>query len=50
MTAQSLEQQAIAARADAQHAWTLAGDDRGVYGEVGRVLNATPGRLRTESH
>jgi ABC-type Fe3+-siderophore transport system permease subunit len=24
---------AIAARADRQHAWVLAGDDRGVYGE-----------------
>ena len=24
---------AIARRADQQHAWTLAGDDRGVYGE-----------------
>ncbi|MGA8332961.1 MAG: hypothetical protein WB777_27315 [Mycobacterium sp.] len=24
---------AIAARADEQHAWTLAGDDRGTYGE-----------------
>lgn len=24
---------AIAARADQQHAWVLAGDDRGVYGE-----------------
>jgi hypothetical protein len=24
---------AIAARADQQHAWTLAGDDRGVYGD-----------------
>jgi hypothetical protein len=26
-------QAAIAARADQQHAWILAGDDRGVYGE-----------------
>lgn len=24
---------AIAARADRQHAWVLAGDDRGIYGE-----------------
>jgi uncharacterized membrane protein len=24
---------AIVARADQQHAWTLAGDDRGTYGE-----------------
>ena len=24
---------AIARRADQQHAWTLAGDDRGIYGE-----------------
>ena len=24
---------AIAARADQQHAWVLAGDDRGIYGE-----------------
>jgi hypothetical protein len=24
---------ALAARADQQHAWVLAGDDRGVYGE-----------------
>jgi hypothetical protein len=23
---------ALAARADQQHAWTIAGDDRGVYG------------------
>jgi hypothetical protein len=26
-------QAAIAARADRQHAWTLAGDERGVYGD-----------------
>ncbi len=26
-------QRAIVARADQQHAWTLAGDDRGVYGD-----------------
>jgi hypothetical protein len=26
-------QTAIAARADQQHAWVLAGDDRGIYGE-----------------
>jgi hypothetical protein len=26
------EQRAIAARADQQHAWTLAGDPRGTYG------------------
>ena len=26
------EHAAIAARADQQHAWVLAGDDRGVYG------------------
>jgi hypothetical protein len=26
------ERRAIAARADEQHAWVLAGDDRGVYG------------------
>jgi hypothetical protein len=25
----------LAARADEQHAWVLAGDDRGVYGEYG---------------
>jgi hypothetical protein len=24
---------AIAARSDQQHAWTLAGDDRGMYGD-----------------
>jgi UPF0716 family protein affecting phage T7 exclusion len=24
---------ALAARADEQHAWTLAGDDRGIYGD-----------------
>jgi hypothetical protein len=24
---------AVAARADQQHAWVLAGDDRGIYGE-----------------
>jgi hypothetical protein len=35
----------IVARADQQHAWVMAGEDRGVYGEVGRVLNATPSRL-----
>jgi hypothetical protein len=44
------EPRAVAARADQQHAWVMAGEDRGVYGEVGRVLNATPSRLRTESH
>jgi hypothetical protein len=27
------EHAAIVARADEQHAWVLAGDDRGVYGE-----------------
>jgi hypothetical protein len=27
------EQSALAARADEQHAWVLAGDDRGVYGK-----------------
>jgi hypothetical protein len=26
-------QAAIVARADQQHAWVLAGDDRGIYGE-----------------
>jgi hypothetical protein len=46
----AVEQKAIAARADQQHAWVMAGEDRGVYGEVGRALNATPSRLRTESH
>ncbi|MDT5052968.1 MAG: hypothetical protein QOF66_1334, partial [Mycobacterium sp.] len=40
----AVEQKAIAARADQQHAWVMAGEDRGVYGEVGRVLNATPSR------
>ncbi|MDT5333409.1 MAG: hypothetical protein QOF31_4706 [Mycobacterium sp.] len=29
------EQRAIAARADQQHAWTLAGDPRGTYGTQG---------------
>jgi hypothetical protein len=29
------EQRAIAARADQQHAWALAGDPRGTYGEKG---------------
>jgi hypothetical protein len=27
------EQQAIVKRADQQHAWVMAGDDRGVYGD-----------------
>jgi lipopolysaccharide export system protein LptC len=27
------ENAALVARADQQHAWTLAGDERGVYGE-----------------
>jgi hypothetical protein len=27
------EHAALVARADQQHAWTLAGDDRGIYGE-----------------
>jgi hypothetical protein len=27
-----VEQKAIARRADEQHAWTLAGDERGIYG------------------
>ncbi len=27
------EHAAIAARADQQHAWVLAGDDRGIYGK-----------------
>lgn len=31
--ARAAERAAIAARADQQHAWTLAGDDRGIYGE-----------------
>jgi hypothetical protein len=30
---------ALVARADQQHAWVLAGDDRGVYGEF------TPARI-----
>ncbi|MDT5321807.1 MAG: hypothetical protein QOD88_4329 [Mycobacterium sp.] len=30
---QRREQSALAARADEQHAWVLAGDDRGVHGE-----------------
>jgi hypothetical protein len=29
---QRREQRALIARADEQHAWVLAGDDRGVYG------------------
>jgi hypothetical protein len=29
------QQKAIAARADQQHAWTLAGDPRGTYGAKG---------------
>jgi hypothetical protein len=29
---------AIIARADQQHAWVLAGDDRGVYGDYPSVL------------
>jgi hypothetical protein len=29
---QNREQRALIARADQQHAWILAGDDRGVYG------------------
>ena len=29
------ERRAIAARADQQHAWTLAGDPRGTYGTKG---------------
>jgi hypothetical protein len=32
------EQRAIAARADQQHAWTLAGDPRGTYGTKGTEL------------
>lgn len=31
----SAEQRAIAARADQQHAWVLAGDERGTYGAAG---------------
>jgi type II secretory pathway pseudopilin PulG len=31
--ARAAELTAIARRADQQHAWTLAGDDRGIYGE-----------------
>jgi nitrate/nitrite transporter NarK len=31
--AAELEQRAIAARADEQHAWIVAGDDRGVHGD-----------------
>jgi hypothetical protein len=27
----------LVARADAQHAWVLAGDDRGVYGDRSEV-------------
>jgi hypothetical protein len=30
---QNREHAALVARADEQHAWVLAGDDRGVYGE-----------------
>jgi hypothetical protein len=30
---QQREQAALAARADRQHAWVLAGDDRGVHGD-----------------
>lgn len=30
---QNREHTALVARADEQHAWVLAGDDRGVYGE-----------------
>jgi hypothetical protein len=31
----------IAARAEQQHAWTLAGDERGVFGEYPPVMLAT---------
>ena len=31
-------QAALVSRADQQHAWVLAGDDRGVYGEAGAKL------------
>jgi hypothetical protein len=31
--ARARAQAAIAARADQQHAWVLAGDDRGIYGD-----------------
>jgi ABC-type Fe3+-siderophore transport system permease subunit len=32
---------AIAVRADQQHAWTLAGDDRGTYGDYRRQIYPT---------
>jgi hypothetical protein len=36
---------ALVARADQQHAWVLAGDDRGIYGER-RLPSATNPRIR----
>jgi hypothetical protein len=33
------EHAALGARADQQHAWILAGDDRGIYGEYGTKAN-----------
>ena len=38
------EQRAIAARADQQHAWTLAGDPRGTYGTGFNQLEAERNR------
>lgn len=34
---------AVAARADQQHAWVLAGDDRGVYGDYPPSPSSTSG-------
>jgi hypothetical protein len=36
--ARAAEQAAIAARADQQHAWVMAGDPRGTYGTKGTEL------------
>jgi hypothetical protein len=32
---------ALVARADQQHAWVLAGDDRGIYGEYQQAVRPT---------
>jgi hypothetical protein len=36
-----LQQKGIAARADRQHRWVMAGDDRGVYGDYRPAFEGT---------